>query len=73
MESNLLSSPELSCMDKLSKWDGNEDSCLAPLNELQKDSFLELASVATNRPMPIEVGKCFHTISNDDFFCIMAA
>ncbi|XP_076804078.1 conserved oligomeric Golgi complex subunit 3-like [Clavelina lepadiformis] len=55
MESNLLSSPELSCMDKLSKWDGNEDSCLAPLNELQKDSFLELASVATNRPMPIEV------------------
>jgi len=37
--------------DEFNLWDDQ----LAPLDQLQQDSFLELASVATNRLMPIEV------------------
>jgi len=37
------------------KLDFNDFHNLAPLNQLQEDSFLELAEISVNRPMPIEV------------------
>ncbi len=41
---------------ELSRWDvDDKNEPLAPLHQLQQDSFLQLASVASNRPMPIEV------------------
>lgn len=40
--------------DKISKWDDPDDP-LAPLSSAQKDSFLDLAAIASNRPIPIEV------------------
>ena len=53
--------PEMLSIDKLSKWDGDHEP-LAPLSLKQKDSFLELAAIASNRTMPIEVfsiiGEC---------------
>ena len=57
MEHASFAPPEMLSIDKLSKWDG-EDNPLAPLNSTQKDSFLELAAIASNRSMPIEV-ICF--------------
>ena len=56
MEHASFASPDIRSMDRLSKWDG-DDKCMAPLTARQKDSFLELAAIASNRPMPIEV--CF--------------
>ena len=39
------------------KLDFNDFHNLAPLNQLQEDSFLELAEISVNRPMPIEVNR----------------
>lgn len=43
-----------SFLEKLSEWDSPADP-LAVLTSEQKDSYLELASVAGNRPLPIEL------------------
>lgn len=43
-----------SIMERLTMWDSPTDP-LAPLTTEQKDSYLELASVANNRSLPIEV------------------
>nr|XP_039250250.1 conserved oligomeric Golgi complex subunit 3-like isoform X2 [Styela clava] len=43
-----------SYIEKLSDWDSPTDP-LAPLTSEQKDSYLELASIAGSRPLPIEL------------------
>nr|CAB3232543.1 conserved oligomeric Golgi complex subunit 3 [Phallusia mammillata] len=56
MEPDVFAPPEILSMNKLNKWDKQADGkCLAPLGSAQEDSFLELASIASNRPLPIEV------------------
>lgn len=55
MEHASYASAEHFSIDMLSKWDGDDDSALASLSTMQKDSFLELAAISSNRPMPIEV------------------
>ena len=40
--------------EKLSNWERKEDP-KAPLSERQRDSVMELATHAANRPLPIEV------------------
>ena len=40
--------------EKLGHWEIKGDP-KAPLNERQKNSFMELATFAANRPLPIEV------------------
>ena len=40
-----------SLRDRLGQWEAR----LAPLSEKQKDSFMELSSAATFRPLPAEV------------------
>jgi len=54
MEHASFAPTEILAMDKLSRWDGEHEP-LAPLTSKQKDSFLELAAIASNRYMPIEV------------------
>ena len=59
MEHASYASAEHLSIDMLSKWDGDNETALATLSTLQKDSFLELAAISSNRPMPIEVNLVF--------------
>jgi len=54
MEPNVFV-PEVISLDKLSLWDHPGSDGLAPLDSCQKDSFLELASIASNRSLVKEV------------------
>nr|XP_018668391.1 conserved oligomeric Golgi complex subunit 3 [Ciona intestinalis] len=45
----------ISTMERLSLWNATDNTGLATLNELQQDSFLELAAIGSNRALPIEV------------------
>ena len=45
-----------SLRDRLGQW----ESRLAPLSDKQKDSFMELSSAATFRPLPAEVSHFAH-------------
>lgn len=47
-----------SLRDRLGQW----ESRLAPLSEKQKDSFMELSSAATFRPLPAEVSHLAHVL-----------
>lgn len=49
--------------ETLLHWD-SKDFPLAPLTEKQKNSVLELTTVASNRPLPEEVGmiKCINNL-----------
>ena len=47
-----------SLRDRLGQW----ESRLAPLSEKQKDSFMELSSAATFRPLPAEVSHLTHVL-----------
>lgn len=61
MEPDAFAPPEILSLNRLNKWDRQADGdCLAPLQAKQEDSFLELASIASNRPLPIEVCKSLH-------------
>lgn len=40
--------------DKLSAWEG-KTSPLAPLTEKQRDTIMELTTLSSSRPLPIEV------------------
>ena len=47
-----------SLRDRLGQWEAR----LAPLSEKQKDSFMELSSAATFRPLPAEVSHLTHAV-----------
>ena len=40
--------------DRLTAWDAKTDA-KAPLTDKQKDGFIELTTLSSNRPLPLEV------------------
>ena len=44
--------------DRLAAWEAKSNA-KAPLSDKQRDSFMELTTQSSNRPLPVEVSKTF--------------